>query len=115
MRLSGNGRSGSTRGSGAGNVRRCTGWGASPAAIPTCSSCGGRACGRRLECRSRMRRESHVRFWEGGGVQFPSATRLSYHTFYFLEKEKEGYAKALSFSITAYEHDPEIVDGHQPA
>ena len=23
-----------------------------------------------------MRRESHVRFWEGGGVQFPSATRL---------------------------------------
>src|SRR3954471_7211316 len=76
MRLSGNGRSGSTRGSGAGSVRRCTGWGASPAAIPTCSSCGGRACGRRLECRSRMRRESHVRFWEGGGVQFPSATRL---------------------------------------
>src|SRR3954454_22671988 len=76
MRLSGNGRSGSTRGSGAGNVRRCTGWGASPAAIPTCSSCGGRACGRRLECRSRMRRESHVRFWEGGGVQVPSATRL---------------------------------------
>src|SRR3954463_14378142 len=75
MRLSGNGRSGSTRGSGAGNVRRCSGWGASPAAIPTCSSCGGRACGRRLECRSRMRRESHVRFWEGGEVQFPSATR----------------------------------------
>src|SRR4051812_32803675 len=79
MRLSGNGRSGSTRGSGAGNVRRCTGWGASPAAIPTCSSCGGRACGRRLECRSRMRRESHVRFWEGGGVQVPSATRLICH------------------------------------
>jgi RNA-directed DNA polymerase len=23
-----------------------------------------------------MRRELHVRFWEGGGVQFPSATRL---------------------------------------
>src|SRR3954468_2173945 len=76
MRLSGNGRSGSTRGSDAGNMRRCTGWGASPAAIPTCSSCGGRACGRRLECRSRMRRESHVRFWEGGGVQVPSATPL---------------------------------------
>jgi hypothetical protein len=43
------------------------------------------------------------------------ADDVSYHTFYFLEKEKEGYAKALSFSITAYEHDPEIVDGHQPA
>src|SRR3954452_8314453 len=76
MRLSGNGRSGNTRGSDAGSVRPCTGWGASPAAIPTCSSCGSRACGRRLECRSRMRRESHVRFWEGGGVQVPSATRL---------------------------------------
>ena len=22
-----------------------------------------------------MRRESHVRIWEGGGVRFPSATR----------------------------------------
>ena len=26
-------------------------------------------------CRSRMRRESHVRFCEGGGVRFPPATR----------------------------------------
>ena len=43
---------------------------------PDLLSCGGRACGRRLECRSRMRRESHVRFWEGGGVQVPSATPL---------------------------------------
>ena len=49
--------------------------GASPAAIPTCSFFGDRACGQRLECRSRMRRESHVRFWEGGGVRLPSATR----------------------------------------
>jgi gluconate 2-dehydrogenase alpha chain len=24
-----------------------------------------------------MRRESHVRFWEGGGVRLPSATRLA--------------------------------------
>jgi len=23
-----------------------------------------------------MRRESHVRLWEGGGVRFPSATQL---------------------------------------
>src|SRR3954470_18206290 len=62
------------------NVQAVTqAWGASPAAIPTCSSCGGRACGRRLECRSRMRRESHVRFWEGGGVQVPSATRPLVH------------------------------------
>src|SRR3954471_19332425 len=75
MRLSGNGRSGNTRGSDAGSVRRCTGWGASPAAIPTCLSCGGRACGRRVGWRSGMRRESHVRCWEGGGVRPPSATR----------------------------------------
>src|SRR3954470_24178369 len=83
MRLSGNGRSGSTRGSGAGIVRRCTGSGASPAAIPTCSSCGSRACGRRVGGRSRMRGESHVRFWEGGRVQVPSATRLvmAFETF----------------------------------
>ena len=31
---------------------------------------------RRLEGKSRMRREFHVRFCEGGGVKFPSATRL---------------------------------------
>ena len=30
----------------------------------------------RLEGKSRMRRELHVRFCEGGGVRFPSATRL---------------------------------------
>src|SRR6266849_1622062 len=30
----------------------------------------------RLDYRSRMRRESHVRFCEGGGVRLPSATRL---------------------------------------
>ena len=30
---------------------------------------------RRLEGRSRMKRELHVRFCEGGGVRFPSATR----------------------------------------
>ena len=29
----------------------------------------------RLKGKSRMRRESHVRFCEGGGVRFPSATR----------------------------------------
>src|SRR5712692_1496472 len=29
----------------------------------------------RLDYRSRMRRESHVRFCEGGGVRLPSATR----------------------------------------
>src|SRR5229473_1150971 len=30
----------------------------------------------RLKGKSRMRRESHVRFCEGGGVRFLSATRL---------------------------------------
>ena len=42
----------------------------------SCSSCGSSACGPRLECRSRMRREFHVRFCEGAGVRFPRATRL---------------------------------------
>ena len=43
---------------------------------PSCSSCGNSARGRRLGGRSRMRREFHVRFCEGGGVQLSSATRL---------------------------------------
>src|SRR6516164_8925901 len=76
MRLSHDGRSGSSSGSNVENARRCTGWGASRGGTPTCLSCGSSACDRRLECRSRMRREFHVRFCEGGGVRAPSATRL---------------------------------------
>src|SRR5208283_5776671 len=76
MRLSHDGRVGSSSGSSVENARRCTGWGASRGGTPTCLSCGGSACDRRLECRSRMRREFHVRFSEGGGVRAPSATRL---------------------------------------
>src|SRR6516165_1294716 len=76
MRLSADGRSGSSSGSNVENARRCTGWGASRGGTPTCSSCGSSACDRRLEGRSRMRREFHVRFCEGGGVRAPSATRL---------------------------------------
>ena len=49
---------------------------ARPDGTPTFLSCGNSAFDRRLEGRSRMRRESHVRFCEGGGVRFPSATRL---------------------------------------
>ena len=40
------------------------------------SSCGNSALDRRLDRKSRMRREFHVRFCEGVGVQFPRATRL---------------------------------------
>src|SRR6516162_6363699 len=76
MRLSHYGRSGSSSGSNVENARRCTGWGASRGGTPTCLSCGSSACDRRLECRSRMRREFHVRFCEGGGVRAPSAPRL---------------------------------------
>ena len=43
---------------------------------PNCSFCGSSGCDRRLEHKSRMRREFHVRFCEGRGVQFPPATRL---------------------------------------
>src|SRR5271165_4974089 len=76
MRLSHDGRSGSSSGSSVENALRCTGWGASRGGTPICLSCGSSACDRRLECRSRMRREFHVRFSEGGGVRAPSATRL---------------------------------------
>lgn len=31
---------------------------------------------RRLDDRSRMNREVHVRFWEGAGVKFSRATQL---------------------------------------
>lgn len=42
---------------------------------PTSLSCGNSACDQRLAGKSRMGRESHVRFSEGGGVKLPSATR----------------------------------------
>src|SRR5664279_2719592 len=84
MRLSHDGRSGSSSGSNVENARRCTGWGASRGGTPTCLSCGSSACDRRLECRSRMRRESHVRFCEGGGVRAPSATRLIFDPLHYL-------------------------------
>ena len=57
-------------------VRPCIGWDVSRDGTPTCSSCGSLAFDRRLEGRSRMRRESQVRFWEDRGVRVPSATRL---------------------------------------
>src|SRR3954463_10854015 len=68
MRLSGNGRSGNTRGSDAGSVRPCTGWGASPAAIPTCLSCGGRGGGRGGGGGRRGGGGAPPPFLEGGGV-----------------------------------------------
>ena len=45
-------------------------------AIPSCSFCGRSGYDRRLDHKSRMRRESPVRFREGLGVKFPRATRL---------------------------------------
>ena len=57
MRLSADGCSGSSSGSSVESAHRCTGWGASRDGTLTCLSCGNSACGRRLECRSRMRRE----------------------------------------------------------
>ena len=49
---------------------------ASLPATQACSSCGTWERDHRLGGKSRMRRESHVRFREGVGVQFPRATRL---------------------------------------
>ena len=70
------GRDGSTSGSNAENERQCTGWGASRDGTPSCLSCGNTGYDRRLEGKSRMTRERPVRFCEGGGVRFLSATRL---------------------------------------
>jgi RNA-directed DNA polymerase len=52
------------------------GWVGWHAAIPICSFYGGWGYDRRLDHKSRMRREPPVRFCEGLGVQFPRATRL---------------------------------------
>ena len=70
------GRDGNRDGSDAENEHRCTGWEASRDGTRGCSSCGSSACGQRLEGKSRMRRESQVRFCEGREVRLPSATRL---------------------------------------
>src|SRR5215831_18868389 len=75
MRPSDVGRDGSTSGSSAENARRCNGWDALRGGTPSCLSCGNKACGRRLEGKSRTTRERHIRFREGGGVRFLSATR----------------------------------------
>jgi hypothetical protein len=47
-----------------------------PAVNPTSLRCGGLEFDLRLDNKSRMSREVHVRFREGLGVQFPRATRL---------------------------------------
>src|SRR6516164_5925240 len=103
MRLSHDGRSGSSSGSNVENARRCTGWGASRGGTPTCLSCGSSACDRRLECRSRMRREFHVRFCEGGGVRAPSATR---HFFGWGDPGADYDVKVLGQANQALALDP---------
>src|SRR5262245_41540548 len=76
MRPSDIGCDGSTSGSSAESVRRCTGWGALRDGTPSCLSCGNTAYDRRLGGKSRMTRERPVRICEGGEVRFLSATRL---------------------------------------
>ena len=75
-RRSPRGRVGSTSGCDVENVRRCIGWDASNEESRIYLLSGNSACGPGLDRRSRMRRESHVRFCEGPGVKFPRATRL---------------------------------------
>ena len=55
---------------------RFTGWAVLLSGNRTCSCCGKLAFVPRLDNRSRMNREIHVRFSEGLGVRFPWATRL---------------------------------------
>src|SRR5439155_22571719 len=70
------GRDGNSSACDAKNKRRCTGWGAARAGNRTCLRTGKWASRPMLRCKSRMRRESHVRFREGAGVKCPRATRL---------------------------------------
>src|SRR5205823_4962895 len=53
-----------------------TGWVVWRGATRTCWSSGRSGFDRRLDHKSRMSREAHVRIREGLGVQFPRATRL---------------------------------------
>jgi hypothetical protein len=69
------GRSGNTKGSVVIRSRRGIGYdGFKPGSQP-CLPTGSRML--RLDDRSRMNREVHVRFWEGVGLQLLCATRLS--------------------------------------
>ena len=56
--------------------RRCTGWAVSLNVNHSCLRCGHMEFVLRLDNKSRMSREVHVRFCEGLGVRSPRATRL---------------------------------------
>ena len=58
------------------NDGRSIGWAKWPAGNPTCWRCGELEFDLRLDNKSRMSREIHVRFRESLGVRFPRATRL---------------------------------------
>jgi hypothetical protein len=68
------GRNGNTKDYSCTSGEHGNGCGGSTPDSPTCSRIG-RWC-QRLDDRSRMSREVHVRFWEGVGVQFSRATQL---------------------------------------
>ena len=79
-----------------------------------------RLCDRRLEGRSRMRRESHVRFCEGGGVKFPSATRLvmAFESFEDAERVRVALAKRLGrYGLELHADKTRFIDfrKHPPA
>ena len=67
-----------------------------------------------------MRRELHVRIWEGGGVRFPSATRLILP----LPKRRRGAGVmecpgspvcGLQAGSTSTEDEARLLQGHEPA
>src|SRR6185295_264134 len=70
------GHVGSINGSAAMSPTQPTGWVGWHAALPICSFCGRWGYDRRLDHKSRMGCELHVRFREGLGVKLPRATRL---------------------------------------
>lgn len=60
----------------ASNEQHSTGWDVLPGGMGISSSCGVLALNLRLVCKSRMRREPHVRFRESVGVRFSCPTQL---------------------------------------
>src|SRR5580692_6490737 len=67
---------GNIAGSSVVSERLCIGLAGSRGGTRNCSLSGSSASDRRLDRRSRMKRECHVRFCEGLGVKLPGATRL---------------------------------------
>ena len=86
-----------------------------PPRSPTCSSCGGTACGRRFECRSRMRREFSRPVLGGRRGASPGASPLRYSTGDRLSARGRGEAASRGAQGQAGAVRPVAPRGQDPA